>query len=447
MRLTKSLPLIWVLALILFVAACSSPSPTPQSATVPTPTPTPLKDSGVCPAHPMNERTTKVCYTPSSLRQAYGVDDLVQRGLTGKGQTVVVIVSFGSPILQQDFDVFNKQYNLPALQLQIVSPLGTVPFDVKNDDMDGWAGEATLDVEMIHAIAPGAKIVVMTSPVSETEGTVGLPEFLKLEQYAASHHLGNVFSQSWAASEATLSDPASRQFIQQYSAFYQQITTHQGITVLSGTGDQGATDATDMKGKILATSRTVNFPADVPWVTAVGGTTLLHTGNTFMETAWSGSGGGTSALFSEPDYQRSLPQKDQALLAGRRGLPDIAADANITTQVAFYFAGQWQQIGGTSASTPLCAGIVAIADQMAGHGLGFLNAALYKLAQSPKYQTDFRDVTVGNNDVHRGRTADQPQPVQVTGFQALPGWDGVTGLGAPLGDHLLADLIQTLRQS
>ena len=288
----------------------------------------------------------KNCYTPHALRVAYGLEASIEQGFTGKGQTVVDIVSFGSPTLQQDMDVFDRQFALPPITVKVVAPLGTVPFNPKNNDMVGWALETELDVQIIHAIAPDAGIVVMTSPVDETEGTIGLPQFLKLEQYAVSHHLGQVFSQSYVASETTLSDSAGRQLVKTYADFYQQITTQQGWTVVSGSGDHGATDFADVAATKLSPTPIVNFPADVPWVTAVGGTTLARAASGYNETAWSGSGGGFSKFFSEPDFQKGLPQPVQAQLGGRRGLPDVAADANPETGMAFYFDGNWSLTGG-----------------------------------------------------------------------------------------------------
>ena len=378
------------------------------------------------------------CYTPHALRVAYGLEALTEQGFTGKGQTVVDIVSFGSPWLQQDMDMFDKQFDLPPITIKVVSPLGTVPFDPKNNDMVGWAEETELDVQIIHAIAPDAGIVVMTSPVDETEGTIGLPEFLKLEQYAVSHQLGQVFSQSYVASEVTLSDSTGQQLVNTYADFYKQITTRQGWTIVSGSGDHGATDYADLAATKFSPTPTVNFPADVPWVTAVGGTTLLHAANGYVETAWPGSGGGFSKFFSEPDFQKSLPQSVQAQLDGRRGLPDIAADADPHTGMAFYFAGNWALTGGTSASTPLWAGLIAVADQMAGHPLGFINPGLYKLAASANAQQDFRDITLGNNSFSQGT-------VHVTGYQAVPGWDPITGWGSPNAEKLLPDLIAALK--
>src|SRR5712691_10709776 len=158
----------------------------------------------------------------------------------------------------------------------------------------------------MHDASPDAGIVVMTSPVDETEGTIGLPEFMKLEQYAVAHHLGQIFSQSYVASEATLTDSAGQQLVKTYTDFYKQITTQQGFTVLSGTGDNGATDWANIAATKLSPTATVNFPADVPWVTAVGGTSLVRAaGNSYDESAWVGSGGGMSTFFSEPDFQKN----------------------------------------------------------------------------------------------------------------------------------------------
>jgi len=372
------------------------------------------------------------------LRVAYGIEALTEQGFTGKGQTVIDIVSFGNPTLQQDMNMFDRQFGLPPIALQVVSPLGTVHFDANNKDMVGWAVETELDVQIIHAIAPDAGIVVMTSPVDETEGTIGLPEFMKLEQYAVAHHLGQIFSQSFVASEATLTDNAGQQLVMQYSDFYKQITTKQGFTIVSGSGDNGATDFEDIKATKLAPTPTVNFPADVPWVTAVGGTTLTRTANGYDESAWPDSGGGMSKFFSEPGFQQGLPPAVQSELAGHRGLPDIAGDADPATSMANYVDGRWIQVGGTSASTPLWAAIIAIANQMAGHPLGFINPGIYKLGLSARAQQDFRDITSGDNSVNQGS-------VHVQGFQAVPGWDAVTGWGSPLASQLIPDLIAALK--
>jgi subtilase family serine protease len=386
---------------------------------------------------PAELNSVRDCQTPHSMRLAYGVESLVQRGFTGKGQTVVIIDSFGSPLLQQDLNAFDAQFDLPQISVQVLAPLGTVKFDSNNKDMVGWAEETTLDVEMVHAIAPGANIVVLTSPVSETEGTIGLPQFLQLEQYAVDHHLGNIVSQSWAASEITLKDAAGQQEIQKWDAFFKQATTQQGITFFSGSGDNGATDYADLQATKLSTTPTTDFPADDPYVMGVGGTTLIRNATMFQETAWSGSGGGFSQFFPTPSFQQSLPAAVQSQLNHRRGVPDVSGDANPSTAMANYFAGQWLPIGGTSAATPLWAAIMAIADQMAGHALGYINPGLYKVAQSAHYAQDFHDIVVGNN-------SNTVNGVLVQGYSAVTGWDPVTGLGSPNAEKLLPDLIAAL---
>lgn len=421
--------------LTLLLTAClgNPPKSAPPVNSVPSPT-----SVTNCPAQ---LRAVVMCQTPYSLRLAYGMQSLIARGLTGKGQTVVDIVSFGSPTLQHDMDTFNHQFGLPPITLQIKSPIGSVPFDATNSDMVGWAEETTLDVEIIHAMAPGAGIVVLTSPVDETEGTIGLPEFLKLEQYAVNYKLGQIFSQSYVASETTLADQAGRDLVASYTSFYEQITTKQGWTIVNGSGDHGATDYSNVAATTFSATPIVNFPADEPWVTAVGGTTLEHASPTVNETAWSGSGGGVSKFFSQPDFQSTLPTSVRAQLKGQRGIPDVSADANPSTAMAIYFRGQWQQIGGTSAATPTWAGIIAVADQMAGHPLGFINPALYQIANSAKAAQDFRDITSGDNSFSQSGA----DPVDVQGYTAATGWDAVTGCGAPVAEKLLPDLIAALQ--
>lgn len=434
---------ILLLLLALFVTACSSTGLT-QSVDGGT-TPTATKSQGFqsqpitkCPDQLANFQS---CYTPYTLRKAYDLESLTTQGFTGKGQTIVVIVSFGSPTLQQDLDAFSKYYGLPSTRLQILSPLGTVPFNSNDKDMVGWAIEASLDVQIIHAMAPEANIVVMTSPVSETQGVQGLPEFMKLEQYAVDHHLGQIFSQSWAASEATLTDKAGQDLIKQYADFYKRATLEEHWTIFTGTGDQGATDYADLHSTQLVNARNVTFPADVPWVTAVGGTTLQHTDSTYAETAWTGSGGGFSKFFAQPDYQKDLPHDIQTQATGKRGLPDISANADPYTGMSFYYNGQWSLAGGTSASTPLWAGLMAVANQIAGKPIGFINPTLYKLGQGAGASQNFRDIILGDNTNQKtmgGIT------VNVEGFRATPGWDAVTGLGAPHTPSLLRNLAATV---
>src|SRR5258708_1879830 len=208
---TKSLARLALLVLALLLMACASAgSPTIVEKTIrkaPTGVPT-IAAADLCPA---KLRHMLTCLTPHSMRVAYGIQSLIDQGMTGKEQTVVDIVSFGSPTLQKDMDVFDQQFGLPAITLDIRAPIGTAKTDLNNKDQQGWAEETTLDTELIHAMAPGANIVVLTSPVAETEGTIGLPEFLQLEQYAVKEKLGQIFSQSYVASETTLDNSAGRE--------------------------------------------------------------------------------------------------------------------------------------------------------------------------------------------------------------------------------------------
>ena len=213
------------------------------------------------------------CYSPQEIQNACGLASILNAGYTGVGETIIIIVSFGSPTIAQDLQIFDADYGLPdPPSFTVLAPLGTVPFDPTNSDQVGWAFETTLDVEWAHAIAPGANIVLLTSPVSETEGMQGMPEFLLLEQYALDHHLGKIISQSWGATENTLFTPAGQQVFEDFERFYQD-AAQQNVTVLASAGDVGS-DNPDINGTIYPFP-TVIFPASSPLVTAVGGTSCM----------------------------------------------------------------------------------------------------------------------------------------------------------------------------
>lgn len=416
--------------LLFFIIAIAS-----GSANADTPNVTPLAGRSIrfpraiigseqCP-QPLDQVSN--CYTPQELRIVYGVEPLKVQGYTGQGQTVLVIVPNTSPTLQNDISVFNRQFGLSSITPQIISISGNVPYDPGNEFMVRSAQEAELDVEMVHAIAPGASIKVLTAP--QATNNVDPREILSVERYAIEQHLGQVLSQSIGFSETGFLD--NQDIVQQFTDFYKQATTTEGITILAATGDDGAVVPL---GREIPLTPTVDFPASEPWVTAVGGTTLERAGLDYNESGWSGSGGGVSAIFAEPAYQQSLPSNVQTLLNGHRGLPDVAANADPNTAMACFMLGSWQQCGGTSASTPFWAAIVAIANQVAGHPLGFINPILYKLGLAR--QGDFRDITSGDNSYHMNG-------VDVTGYQATIGWDAVTGWGVPQAYQLIGDLIST----
>jgi subtilase family serine protease len=389
--------------------------------------------SGQAPTDAFCRTVGFVCYSPQEMRTAYGLNNLINAGMVGAGQTIILIESFGSPTIADDLRTFDADYGLPdPPSLRVLAPLGTVPFDPTSSDQVGWAFETTLDVEWAHAIAPGAAIVVLTSPVSETEGVQGLPEFLALERYALDHHLGKIISQSWSATENTLLDAAGREVIEDYSAFYAR-ARRERVTVLASSGDFGSTNP-ELDGVTFYPFPTVGFPASSPLVTAVGGTTLYldTSGNYQSETVWNSAGccaggGGISQVFRAPEYQlEALPKAVREQLGGMRGLPDVSygADPFVGILVYLSFLGPsnagYYGIGGTSEGSPQWAGIVADLNQYAGRPLGFLNPALYALGGSQRFGRVGRDITVGNNGFNG-----------VPGYSATPGWDLATGWGTP----------------
>jgi subtilase family serine protease len=377
------------------------------------------------------------CYSPQQLQDAFGLTPLLRSGYDGKGQTIVIIESFGSPTIKADLKAFDEAYNLPdPPSFQVLAPLGTVPFDPTNSDQVTWAFETTLDVQWAHAMAPGASIVVLTSPVDETEGVQGLPQFLELERYAISHHLGKIISQSWGTTENTLFDPAGLAVINEFEKFYEHAAAHD-VTVLAGAGDSGTSNV-DLNNNPY-TFPTVLFPASSPYVMAVGGTTLEATssGSYESETVWNdatgATGGGVSQYFREPEYQRALPQSVQAQIADHRGLPDVVFNADpVFIYIGFYSDpadNGFYTNGGTSESTPAWAGVISIANQIAGRPMGLVNPTLYFLGAFGEQAEFFHDITTGNNGANG-----------VAGYNATPGWDLASGWGSPNPPNLVWEM-------
>ena len=390
---------------------------------------------------------------PQLIRNAYDVTSLLNAGYTGAGQTIIIVDSFGSPTIAQDLKTFDAGLGLPdPPSFTVLAPFGSVPFDPNNPDQVGWALETTLDVESAHSIAPGASIVLLTSPVGDTNEVHSLLEFIALEKYALDHHLGNIISQSWGVPENTLFDPIGRQVVGDFEEFYKR-AAQQNVTVLAASGDQG-TAGQNNSGEWY-NFPVVLFPASSPWVTGVGGTSLYAdaNGNYQYEPAWNNAavtfftggeadatGGGVSQIFSEPDYQSGLPGPVQQILNGYRGVPDVAYNADLLTTIWAYVGffpdplqNGWYIVFGTSEGSPQWAGIVAIANQYAGRPLGLLNPRLYALglrADSSKY---FHDITVGSNAFPYAG---------VPGYLATPGWDPTTGWGTPKADALVKALAQ-----
>ena len=385
------------------------------------------------------------CYEPAQLQQAYNLPMLYAKGVTGTGATIVIVDSFGSPTIQADLATFDTTFGLPAPpSFQVLQPAGAVPpFDPTNGDMVGWAGETTLDVEYAHTIAPGANIVLVETPVSETEGVTGFPQIVRAEEYVINHHIGDVISQSFSATEQTFSSRASVQALR--GAYLDAQRNH--VTVLAATGDSGAANV-GLDGQTYYTFPTTTWPPSDPLVTGVGGTQLHLDANgnhASPDTVWNDTysvptnqfifgdngpnplagGGGKSVLFSRPGYQTLV----RNVVGASRGVPDISMSAACNGAVDVYqsFPGipaGWYPTCGTSEATPLFSGIVALADQVAHHSLGLINPALY--AMSAGHAPGLVDVTSGNNTVS---VTQNNQLDTVPGFNAAPGYDLASGVG------------------
>jgi subtilase family serine protease len=436
----------------------------------------------------------RTCFTPQAIQSAYNLSPLYASGLNGKGITIAIVDSYGSDTIAHDLHVFDQAFGLqPMCGEEGVTCTGSMPmFSVLHvqgspatkappptskgtgqENKSAWALEVSLDVETSHAIAPMANILLVATPTAETLGVQGFPDMMNAEQYVIDHHLANVISQSFASAEEGFSS-----FNALLRLRFAYISAAQnGVTVLGSSGDGGTANIKKTPvhvGGSLIPFPTVEWPASDPLVTGVGGTYLctdpqatasqprtLFVGPVFRcnanptqtEVGWTFSGGGFSHVFSRPSYQDTLPAGSTAIPSSTRGVPDIGFQASSATGALVYISlpnsGQsglicgppgsppcstgWYDIGGTSLSCPQWAGLVAIADQINGGGLGLINPALYKLGANPaRYANDFFDVTTGNN------TADPTVP----GYPATTGWDPITGLGTPNAANLVPDLVK-----
>jgi subtilase family serine protease len=382
------------------------------------------------------------CYQPGQLRTAYDLPALYASGVTGKGATIAIVDSYGSPTIKADLATFDKKLGYPAPpKFTVIAPEGKIPaFDPGNSDMTGWAEETTLDVEYAHALAPGASILLVETPVSETEGKAGFPQIVRAEQYALKHYPVDVISQSFSATEETFPSLAQ---LKPLRAAYTDAAARQ-VTVLAASGDAGATDFTDSQDGYYG-HRVTSWPDSDPLVTAVGGTQLKASGAGYTSDAWNdtydkawntyasgsdtpvpaSSGGGTSEFFARPSYQDGVA----AVTGAHRGVPDISMSAACDGAVQVYSsynpgAAGWSLTCGTSEATPEFAAVVALADQVAGRPLGQVNPVLYRLAA--ERAPGIVDVTAGNNTVSFESSG---KLVKVAGYPAAKGYDLVTGVG------------------
>lgn len=369
------------------------------------------------------------CYTPQQFRAAYDIQPLLDRGVDGRGETVTVIVYDAGPTLsppqvtdlRQDLAGFDARFDLPPARVRIVTSLAgaSAPWDAGTEEV--------MDTEIIHAVAPGAALRVVLMPSADTPASATADQLAGLRLAIRDT---DVVSLSGSLGEHFFS---RAQVAQEHDMLRQAAARH--VTVVAASGDSGI--VSDVYRFGVAPVEEVSLPASDPLVLAVGGTSLTadpQSGSYIGETAWNqaglpgggsfASGGGFSGIFARPGYQRGIQDPEAT-----RGVPDVAGDANVQMGMALAVettGGSYElrSAGGTSAATPLWGGLMALADQAAGHDLGHVNPTVYRIARSRLYGQAFHDVTAGNNTA-------LVNGVTYTGYPAGPGWDPVTGLGSP----------------
>jgi len=344
---------------------------------------------------------TIVGYTPSQIRAAYGFDQLTtfstssgSEPANGAGQTIAIVDAYNDPNIGGDLAVFDAAFGIAAPpSFKIVSQTGSTRLPLGNP---GWDTEISLDVEWAHAIAPGANILLVETTSDRWSDLIAGVDYAKNQPGVS------VVSMSWDVSEYRIETATDSTFT---------TAANHPVTFVAASGDYGSPP---------------EYPATSPNVLSVGGTTLnLAAGGGYgSETAWSGSGGGVSSIEKEPAYQ------EDAQNTGYRGNPDVAYDADPNTGVAVYdtiddrYGTGWAEIGGTSAGAPQWSALLAIADEgLAAAGKPALAQAQARLYSLPA--NAFHDITSGGNGTYSAGT----------------GYDAVTGLGSPVANVLINDLI------
>jgi subtilase family serine protease len=440
---------------VLVAAVLAAVPAAPQASAAPARAQASAQLSGPLSAPPTTAQCERLygfaCYRPSQLRAMDNLPALYKKGITGKGETIAIVDTFGSPTIRNDLGVFDRAFGYPAPpSFKVIAPAGKIPaYNATDPAMIGAAGETTLDVEYAHALAPGANILLVETPVVETQGVTGFPQIVAAEKYVIDHGLADVISQSFNAQEETFT---SYQQIRPLRAAYLDAYARH-VTVLASSGDSGATGP-DSQGAYFPYPVT-SWPDSDPLVTAVGGTQPGPGGAQSTPVAWNqtydaavnqyfagdagpnpvASGGGKSEFFTRPRYQDGV--KD--VVGDRRGVPDVSMNA--ASVMGYHSFGGvpsgWSLAGGTSESTPEFAAIVALADQVAGHPLGLLNPRLYAL--SARHAPGIVDVTSGSNTVtfQQGTTSSL---VTVQGYPARKGYDLVTGIGTINAPYFVDEL-------
>jgi subtilase family serine protease len=396
-------------------------------------------------------------YTPKQLRSAYGLSDLSKKGLNGSGQTVAIIDAYASPTILQDVNTYSAANGEPGLTNSSYQQLVPKPSEFVDQALcqfpSGWQGEQTLDVESVHGIAPGARILYVGGFNCSGGLDVAMSKILD-------NKLATIVSNSYGnVGEAVPADVIQGEVNLQLQA------AGEGIGLYFSSGDNG-----DEVANLGFPSP--DFPASSPWVTSVGGTSMGidKNGKMTFETGWGntvdqivkdasgnlayveplpgtrfvgGAGGGVSAVFPEPDYQKSAVPA--SLSKGFRVSPDVAALADPYTGFQIGIrpiidddtleTGAFvnETFGGTSLASPIVAAQIAIVQQATHTSIGFANPTLYAVQKA--VPASFRDVLPQNPTqavAYTSKTSGNSYLVsfdQDTTLKTTKGYDDVTGLG------------------
>ena len=362
--------------------------------------------------------------SPDLGRVAYNIVPLYRYGAGGEGEKVAII-SLAS-YDQSDLNKFDQQFGLAPVTPEAIPVDGGA-----TDSSAGNESEVELDMEMVHEIAPYAQILDYNAPAYSASGADTLGDVI--DRIVADGQT-DIVSDSWGGCELTT--PMAD--IMRDEQAIEAAVAH-GISIFNAAGDSGAyqCQAFDPSDHRLS----VDWPSASPGVIAVGGTSLAVTGTGAYagEATWqdpleqSGGGGGLSAYFPRPSWQRALGV-DNRFSNGNRQVPDVSANADVATGWATYTAGQLGQTGGTSAAAPFWAASMALIEQYArDHGvrhLGFVAPMLYAVASSPQPNPPFHDITIGTNRY----------------YPATRGWDFATGLGSPNVYNLAQDIVRYVKR-
>jgi kumamolisin len=344
---------------------------------------------------------TRSSFPPNQVGQLYDFPT----GVNGQGQCVAIL-ELGGGFKKADLTTYFSALGIPAPSVVAVS---VDHGKNKPDGPQGADGEVMLDIEVVGAVAPGAKIVVYFAPNTDQGFIDGITTAVN-----DTVHRPSVISISWGSPEVNWTQASVQAMDQAFQA-----AAAMGVTVYVAAGDNGANDFPSGQGQ--QPGNHADFPASSPHVVGCGGTKITVSGNSITdEQVWNdpgdgATGGGFSTLFPRPAWQTAVDNQNT------RGVPDVSGDASPLSGYAVRVDGQDTVIGGTSAVAPLWAGLTALLNQKLGKPVGFVNPALYAL---PSSSGAFKDITEGNNN----------------GFNAGPGWDACTGLGRPDGARLLAAL-------